>query len=267
MGELRAELAAAQEQCSREQEAAAGLLEANLRLHETVLVLVEQGSISGSGSDLRKQAAEYEEDVEVGGAEEEQRPAGRGLCAVRPAARSGRLQASRPPSGQHLPGARASAQHALAGRPAGQVPGRREDDGRQPKQHQQRPQRAHTALTASALLPSSQAAAGGVACSGAIQQKQEAQRGRSQQPAAARQAAVSAALALSAQHHELFARQKAAIAELQHTAGYLATAAAPSKQLALLRRHAELQNEVRDCSARLEANALQLAALRRSVLL
>lgn len=85
-------------------------------------------------------------------------------------------------------------------------------------------------------------------------------------PAAARQAAVQAALALSAEHRELHSYCKALAAELQRVCSCLAVAA-PGKQLALLREHAQLQGELRDVSAQLEDRAVQMAALRRTGLL
>lgn len=83
---------------------------------------------------------------------------------------------------------------------------------------------------------------------------------------AAREAAVEAALALSAEHRELLARHRAASAELRQVAGSLA-GAPPSKQLALLRRRAELQEELGGVAAQLEDRVAQLAALRGAGLL
>ncbi|KAL4426665.1 hypothetical protein ABPG77_004721 [Micractinium sp. CCAP 211/92] len=58
--------------------------------------------------------------------------------------------------------------------------------------------------------------------------------------------------------------EQVALAELQRTASSLATAAPPAKQLLLLRRYTQLHGEVRDCCAKLEDRAVQLAALRQA---
>ncbi|KAL4425532.1 hypothetical protein ABPG75_009548 [Micractinium tetrahymenae] len=256
VGELRAELQAAQEQCSKEQEAAAALLEANLRLHETVLLLVEQGSGTG------RQAAEQDEEEELGQHEQEQRGR-KGPFAERPADRLGRPSTAVAAAGQRPQGARGPvARQNTAGRLSGQMLSRRPDEPQQRRQQQ-----GPAAAAAPAALAPRQAAGTGLLCAAASQPQKKVVPAHSQQHAAARQAAVTAALALSAEHRELFARHKAAAAELQRTASCLAIAAAPGKQLALLRRHAELQEEVRDINAGLEDKAVQLAALRRAGLL
>ncbi len=267
VGELRAELAAVHDQCSKEQEAAAWLLQANLRLHETVQVLAEQGMGSGSSSGicLAQVAEEAEHNKHAEMEQQRRRLAGRRPSGERPAARSGRLSAARAASGQPVQGARVSAgQQGAARRSSGHLLSRRVEMQEQLQPQKQGMQRAPAALAAPALLFSRQAATADHARVPAMQQQTDAGSAHSKQPAAARRAAVDAALALSAEHRELLAHQKVALAGLQRTASSLATAAPPAEQLVLLRRYAQLQGEVRDCCAKLEDRAVQLSALRRA---
>lgn len=267
VGELRAELAAAHDQCSKEREAAAWLLQANLRLHETVQLLAKQGICSGSGSGIcLSQVAEEAEHSKHAEMEQRQRRlAGRRPSDERPAARSGRLSAARAASGQPVQGARVSAgRQGAARRSSGHLLSRRVEMQEQLQPQKQGMQRAPAALAAPALLFSRQAATADHARVPAMQQQTDAGSAHSKQPAAARRAAVDAAPALSAEHRELLAHQKAALAGLQRTASSLATAAPPAEQLVLLRRYAQLQGEVRDCCAKLEDKAVQLSALRRA---
>jgi hypothetical protein len=85
-------------------------------------------------------------------------------------------------------------------------------------------------------------------------------------PPAARAAAVQAALSLSAEHRELHSYCKELAAALQRVCSCLAVAA-PGKQLALLREHAELQGELKEGTAQLEDRVVQMTALRRTGLL
>lgn len=206
--------------------------------------------------------------MDLTGMQPQRRMGSRVTFAERPAGKSCRLSTARPASGQRLQGAKAStAQHAAARQPSGQAIGGRAESREQQRQPQQNVLlQAHAPVAAAALPRSTQEATAELTCA-ATQKQNKRLPPHSQLPAVARQAAVSAALALSAEHRELFALHKAAIAELQRTAGCLATAAQPGRQLALLRRHAELQAEVQDCSTRLEDKAVQLAALRRAGLL
>ncbi|KAI7841325.1 hypothetical protein COHA_004944 [Chlorella ohadii] len=96
----------------------------------------------------------------------------------------------------------------------------------------------------------------------ARKQQQQAQATPAVDPAA-RQAAVRAALALSAEHRELHSCYRAVAEELRQVACDLA-AARGSRQLALLRQHAALQQEQRDLAQQLEDTVVQLAALKRA---
>ena len=238
--ELRAGLQAAQAQCRQEQAAAASLLATNMRLHETVMQLMEQ-----------EEEQEREQQQGQGGscdAAQQQVACGAGA----------QVGGAHPPLAQHheqlqhrrrLP----SAQRQARAGAAPQAPTCRW--GQQPA--------AEPARGASAALAvcrgASMGAAGGQPSARPAQLQAPA-------PAAARQAAVKAGLALSAEHRELHSYCKALATELQRVCSCLAVAA-PGKQLALLREHAQLQGELRDVTAQLEDRVLQMTALRRTGLL
>lgn len=249
--EQAASLSAAQERCDREAAAAQGLLDTNLRLHEAVAQLMEQqqaalASASGRGGQgwcgaaaCADQAPEHSLRRPV---QARTRPESR--CQARPASQrqEQRLPASQPAAAR--PRAASSDVQEAGGhvQPAAWPPA---CWGRAP-------------ATAVSQLPKQPRPAA------QVRQVTEAE----EQPgvAAAREAAVEAALALAAEHRELLARHQAASAELRRVAGSLA-GAPPSRQLALLRRRAELQEEAGGVAAQLEDCVAQLATLRGAGLL
>ena len=240
--ELRAGLQAAQAQCSQEQAAAASLLATNMRLHETVMQLMEQEQHQRErqGQEDSNKAAQQQfacgAGAQVGGAHPPQ------------AQQHEQLQHRR-----RLPSAQRQTRAGAAPQAA---------NWRRAQQAAAEPARA--ASTALAVCRgASMGAAGGQSPSRPPSRPAQQQ---APAPSAARAAAVQAALTLSAEHRELHSYCKALATELQRVCSCLAVAA-PGKQLALLREHSELQREMREVTAQLEDRVVQMTALRRTGLL
>lgn len=235
--ELREALEAAQAALAREQAAAASLLQTNLRLHEAVMALVEQGASAGAAAAAAAVAAEQQ-------------------------------QAQRrrePPSAQQRSAARLTTAPKAAGSRLSTA------SKAAPKAHAlERSLNGLEQQLGAALIGAVHAvtAAGErQAAAAATPFGQRLQQEATPKQAKVRPAAVAAALTLSAEHRELLTYHKTLAVELQRTAAAVGGAAAPGKQLALLRQHAQLQEELKGVAARLEDKAVQLAALRGAGLL
>jgi hypothetical protein len=240
---MQAQLVAAQQHGERQAQTAAALLETNVRLHETVLTLLEHCpanvGVTGPPGHVEQSGATMP-GLQLEGQRQQQQ---RGMSA------RGRLQqAQRTPRSSGLllvphegvrsrlgsTGTAADAKRPL-GRPQQQASAQR---GTAPRSVD-RPSQQQNQLNAAPLL---------------------------HREATARQAAVAAALQLLSEHRSLLAVQRTAAAELQGVAGALARAPSGS-QLELLHRHARLQGKLREVAAQLEDRAVRLAALRQQDLL
>lgn len=251
--------AAAREEAAQERQAAQALLDNTQRLHEAVAQLMDEGLGGGCSMDGGNSSC-----CRVAAPGEPAEPAGH--TGGRAATGDGRAQrqqqrarsSSLPRAAKQAPCAERGGQEVV--RPAGSG-------------EQQRGQRSRQLMPAE-LLPAATGAA--PVRPHQLPARKSAQLARPppagrQLPAqappavdpAARQAAVKAALALSAEHRELHSCYRAVAEELRRVAGAL-VAAPTTKQLALLRQHAALQQEQRDLAEQLEDRVLQLAALKQA---
>ncbi len=252
--------AAARDEAAQERQAAQALLDNNLRLHEAVAQLMEDGL--GWSSGLADGGTDSFSTADVEPVERVQSRGGAGDVRTQRA----RMEQRCAPASS-LP---------RTAKPAGalQDRGTVKPAGAGDRQRGQRSRQ----LTSAAALPSAPAEAvpshplqqpahrtvqlAHAPPVPARKQQQQAQATPAVDPAA-RQAVVRAALALSAEHRELHSCYRAVAEELRQVACDLA-AARGSRQLALLRQHAALQQEQRDLAQQLEDTVVQLAALKRA---
>lgn len=253
--------AATQLEAAQERQAAQALLDNNLRLHEAVAQLMEDGlgcwgglADQADSSGCGAAAAEPVECAQGGAgrgdgrtqrAQQEQLGIPTSLLPrpAKPAPRAGRVwqeRGSAKPAGAE--GGRG--QHSRHRTPAATPP----PAEAAPEQRQQQP--AHRPAQLARPPP-----AVGL-------KRQQVQAPPAVDPIA-RQAAIKAALAVSAEHRELHSCYQAVAEELRQVASAVVAAPA-SKQLALLRQHAALQQEQRDLAEQLEDKVVQLAALKQA---
>lgn len=253
--------AAAQQEAAQERQAAQALLDNNLRLHEAVAQLMEDGlgCWGGNTGQARSNSCGAAAEEPVKGV---QSGAGRGDGRTQraqqeqlriPSSSLPRAAKPAPPTGRAW-------QERGSAKPAGAEGGRGKHSRHRtpaampqpaeaaPEQRQQQP--AHRPAQLARPPPS------------VVLKQQQVQAPPAVDPTV-RQAAIMAALALSAEHRELHSCYRAVAEELRQVASAVVEAPA-SKQLALLRKHAALQQEQRDLAEQLEDKVVQLAALKQA---